>query len=204
MSRVQVVENPRKRRRKSRRSLSAAQIAAGFGGRGRMRGRVSRKRRRNPLMASLAANPRRRRRSTRWRYRNPSLGGLNFKGILGTVMAGAFVAGGIFAVRQAPALIAKATGWQPTNIWLQTGVKLAVGIGGGMLLKQFIGQRNAEGFTAGAVGLAVYDLANELFLKNMGLGSYVETPTYVPSLSGYEQGNPPGMFGTSVVPEMAI
>lgn len=202
MSRIQVVENPRRKRRKSRRSLSAAQIAAGFGGRGRMRGR---KRRRNPLMASLAANPRRRRSGRRRRYSNPSLGGFKFGGILGQVMAGVSVAAGIFAVRQAPALITKATGWTPTNIYLQTGVKLAVGIVGGMLVKKVLGEKNAQGFTAGAVGMALYDLANEVILRPAGLGSYVETPTYVPSLSGYETGNPPGMFGNgAIVPEMAV
>ena len=200
MRTIPVVENPRKRK-KGRKGYSAAQLAAGFGGK---RGMSRRARRRNPMMlSSLAANPSRRRKRSYRRYRNPS--GFSGSRIMSQVMSGVSVAAGIFAANQAPNLVKRFVPQVPGGVFVDSGIKLLVGIAGGMLLKRFAGARFAENFTAGAVGVAVYDLANHFVLTPMGLGDYMNTPTYIPSLSGYQSIPAPGMSGMGqTVSEMAV
>lgn len=103
MSDILVVENPRRKSRKRRRTYTAKQRAYGFGG-GKRRKTTRRRRsyRRNPSLAVLSGNPRRRR-SYR---RNPSfgLGGL-FKGF--DFMSGLWAATGIIGSNVVPNMVKK-------------------------------------------------------------------------------------------------
>ena len=212
MPQIQLVENPR---RKKRRRYSAKQLAAGFGGkRYRTRGR---KRHRNPALATLAANPRRRfrayRKSHRRRYSNPS-GGF-FSGITNMVdlKGAAFIGGGILAAKVGPGLVAKVWPGVPTEGFgktlVQAGSVLLIATGVKAFLKS---SQGAHQIAIGGLGYILYDLANQYVLPNIGMagladdGNYVTT-TEMEELSGYQpSGTPLSAYipSQSRMPEMAL
>ncbi len=161
MNVVEVVENPRKRRK--RRSYTAKQRAAGFGGKRRRsspRQRPRRRPRRNPGL-SVLANPRRRRRSRGYtvrhtvrRRRNPALGGL-----FGTVdlQAVLFVTGGALGVKILPGIVRR---WFPMlpayglgGMAVRAGTVLLLGMGAKMLTGSK--QRATQVVTGGLAVLAL-------------------------------------------------
>jgi len=205
---VPVVENPRRSRR--RRSYSAKQRAAGFGGKRSMRRPQarsrSRSRRRNPALATLS-NPRTRRRRSYTTYktyrrhysykrrRNPFLGGLTSMLDLSTA---ASVAGGIVVSRLTPGLIAKVWPGVP-----RVGLPgMAVRLGGVLMvafgMRSLLGARYnrvTAGIVAGGIGYMLYELADQYLLPAVGLSgigynSYVtEGDLRGMGLSGYRVPN---------------
>jgi len=195
---IPIVENP------TRRKLTRKQLAAGFGGKRRMSAK-----RRNPGLATLAANPRRRRKSGRRstsrsrsyykpisgraytrhyrRRRNPSFGGL-----FGTIdlTFAASVAGGLVVADMAPGLIRKVWAGVPTTGFGGTAVRLGstilVATGVGYFLKS---KSVPVGMVAGAIGYELYVLANQYLLPSLGLsgvGDYMTTgELYRMGISGY-------------------
>lgn len=178
MPNIPIVENPRRRRRHSRR-LTPAQLRAGFGGKSHMSG-GRRHRRRNPALMSLAGNPRRRRRHHRRsaggftvrhsivRRRNPGmLGGItkyfDLKGA-------AYVAGGIILARSGPKMIQKVWAGAPTTgiglYALQLGSAVVGAVAVRMLLKS---EKGAEQVATGGIGYVLYSLANDYVLPKIGL-----------------------------------
>lgn len=174
MATIPVVENPRRRRR---RRLTAKQLAYGFGGkkyRTRKRGR-----RRNPGLASLAANPRRRRRSggysvahvIRRRRRNPSggfLGGLGLGGF--DLMSAAWVGVGAVGSTMVPGLVRKfwpalpAAG--PMGYLVRAGGTFATAYAVKMVTKS---PKNFQLVMAGGLGLIFVDLFRQYVAPMVGL-----------------------------------
>ena len=195
MNVVEVVENPRKRRK--RRSYTAKQRAAGFGGK-RRRSSPRRRPRRNPGL-SVLANPRRRRRrvsrgyavTRRRRYRNPALGGL-----FGTVdlQAVLFVTGGALGVKILPGIVRR---WFPTlpayglgGMAVRAGTVLLLGMGAKMLTgsKQRATQVVTGGlavlaleawdlYGAPMLGLSGYEYASGREIQDViGMNGFTSTP----------------------------
>jgi len=184
MSRIEIVENPRRRRK--RRTYTAKQRAYGFGGGRRRRSRkraVSaaprfRRRRRNPGLMTLG-NPRRYR-----RRRNPGfLGGRG--GLLGMVdlQTSAYVAAGAVAPKVLLGFVRK---WWPalpstgvTGYAVNVGAVLAVGMGVKMMFKS---SARAQQVVAGGIAMLMVEAFNQYAGPALGLSGYYRRPTY---LSGY-------------------
>ena len=187
---IPVVENPRRKKRRTRRKLSAKQIAAGFGGKRHMttkrRKTKSRKvtRRRNPSLAALA-NPRRRVR----RRRNPGIGKISN---IFNIKLATGVAIGLFApniiVNQVKSRFFAAL---PNTGLTGTAVRIGAAIVASYATKRFLKQSEiAKGIIAGAVGFELYQMAQTYLLPKLGLSG---VNTYYPtsdaaSLNGYESG----------------
>lgn len=177
--RVQVVENPRRRRRgrgRRRGTLTAKQLAAGFGGKGRMsggssRGRKSRRRSvRNPFLGVV--NPRRSRRS-----RNPGLlGGLgSFGGF--DLESALYVGVGAIVPKYLLGFAAARMPMIPTTGMVGYAVRgVAVWVtafGAGKLLKS---QKAKSMIMAGGLGMIMVDLFKDYVAPRLGitgLGEYV-------------------------------
>lgn len=173
MATIPVVENPRRRRR---RRLTAKQLAYGFGGkkyRNRKRGR-----RRNPGLASLAANPRRRRRSRGYsvahvvrRRRNPRggfLGGLGLGGF--DIMSAAWVGVGAVGSTMVPGLVRRF--WPalpaggPMGYLVRAGGTFATAYAVKMVTKS---PKNFQLVMAGGLGLIFVDLFRQYVAPMVGL-----------------------------------
>lgn len=173
MQTIPIIENPRRRRRRSRRNLTPRQLAAGFGGKGRMKRKTHR--RRNPGLMSIAANPSRRRsrrRSTvsgyrRRHYRNPSFNRI-FGGI--DLAFAASAAGGIILGKAAPGLIQKAWPTVPVTgfggMAVRVGSVLAASFVAGKFLRM---PKVASGLIAGEIAYELYLLANQYLLPSLGM-----------------------------------
>lgn len=193
---LEVVENPRRRRR-----LSRKQIAAGFGGK---RKRTRTRRRRNPAMATYttAENPRRRRRSAvrssyrrrSRRSRNPGmLGGfgsmLDFNSLL-------WMAGGAVAVKMAPRFVKMVWPGMPTTGITGKAVQAGLAFGLSMLIRQFVGRKQAQDVLNGGLVVTLVELLNENVLPMIGLSDYTYlTPEEMAPLGGmsdyiYDVGTP--------------
>lgn len=189
MSRIPVVQNPRRRRR----TLTAKQKAAGFGGKSNMRRKrkTTRRRRRNPGLATLAANPRRRRRSYRAparrktyrRRRNPGLGGMMGLVNMPLILA---VTGGLVTAHMAPGLLRRFWTTAPTEGLTGTAIRIGSAVIVGLGVKAvFRSNQLAVGVVAGAIGYEVFN-----FIQGYipGLGTYV-TNDEMAQLSEYVQGD---------------
>jgi hypothetical protein len=210
MATIPVVENPRRKRR-SRRGLSAAQKRAGFGGRAAMRrskGRKSTKRRRtrrrNPgrSMVTYTSNPRRRttrRRSysapaRRYRRRrNPGLmSGIDFKSVL-------FIGGGTIWTEVGPSLVGKFWKGMPRTGFTGLAVKAGVTIAGGVAVKMITKStaRQNQFIIGGLVGILVdlYRMYAVPLLQSQGLeglnglGGYISKREVmrIPGVAGYRR-----------------
>ena len=165
---IPIVENPRRRRRVG---YTAKQLAAGFGGKGRMAGSRRRRRYHNPPLMTLG-NPRRRSRrhyagSFRRRYhrrRNPA-------GLAGMfdVQTGLYVGAGILSTSVVPRLVARFAPQIPTTGLPGLGVKLASGFAASYVVKMFVGAHRAQQVMAGALGSVVVELANTYLLPKLGI-----------------------------------
>lgn len=191
---IPIVENPRKRRRHR---LTAAQLAAGFGGKRHMSGKRHRRRyRRNPALATLAAaNPRRRRRHRRFGVRhtvyrrNPAfLGGItNMIDLKGA----AYVAGGIILAKAAPKLIQKVWSGAPQEGMMVHVERIALTLAGAYAVKTFLkSPTGAHQIAVGGLGYVLYDLANQFLLPQVGLSGLTQddwvTTNDIRELSGYQ------------------
>lgn len=170
MSTIEVVENPRRKRR--RRKLSRKQIAAGFGGKRR---RTVRRRRRNPALASLG-NPRRRtyrRRRPRYtvtgiarrRRRNPSFGPLGVD-----LTAAVYIGIGMFGSEMLPRFAKKAWAGLPTVGPMGYLVKAASAVAVGFGVGQLTNRRNGQLAAAGGLALIMVDLFRQYVAPRIGLG----------------------------------
>lgn len=175
MPTLPVVENPRGKKRRRNRPLTAAQKAAGFGGRAAKNGRKTKRRktakrrssaqksyraRRNPTLATMR-NPKRRR-----RYRNPALpqiGGIN-------IQDAAFVAGGIIGTKMAPGLIAKVWPEVPREgfggMAVKAGATVLLGMATQMLTKS-TARRNQV--VAGGIAALLVDIWDMYAAPKLGL-----------------------------------
>ena len=212
MPNIPYVENPRRRRRRAR-HLSAAQLAAGFGGK---RYRKSRSRRRNPGIGILAANPRRRRHhrlaNPRRHYRrgsNPSMFGgvtgyLDFKGA-------AYIAGGILLAKTGPKLLLKVWPGAPQTGLGLYGVQLGCAVAGAVAVKMILKSSDgAHKVAVGGIGYVLYQLANDYLLPSVGLSGLSDSGRYVTTneiqqMSGY-QAAPVAMSGyqSNAMPELSL
>jgi len=177
---IPVVENPRRRRRRGRRHLTAKQLSYGFGGK-------RHRRRRNPELATLLANPRRRRRSRRAylanprrrgrrRYHNPSF--LSTSMI--DVKSALYVGGGILAAKIAPGLLVKVWAGAPTSGFGKSAVELAGGFAAATVVKMVTKSSSAANLImAGAFGYVLYDMANQYLLPKIGLAGLGDDSSYV-------------------------
>lgn len=172
---VQVVENPRKRRR-GHKGYTEKQLAAGFGGRSRM-STTRRHRRRNPALATLsgvAGNPRRRHRRRRSlgayrsyrRHRNPFLG---LPGI--DLMSVVYVTAGVIGSKAVPnMLITKIWPGMPTSGLtyqaVRAGSVLALGYGINKILKA---PKAGNLIMVGGLAAIFYDLFQEYVAPKIGL-----------------------------------
>ena len=182
MPKVEVLENPHRRKR-GRRHLSAKQLAYGFGGK-RYRTRNAKRRRRNPTIAALAGNPRRRRTHRRHgsfsvrhviRRRNPGmLGGITkFVDVKGAL----YVAGGILIARTGPKLIGKVWAGAPTSGIGLYVMQLASAIAGAMAVRFALkSEKGAEQVATGGIGYVLYQLANDYVLPQIGLSGFAAPP----------------------------
>lgn len=179
---IPVVENPRRRRR--RHGFTAAQLAAGFGGRSAMSGRRRRRhsrRRRNPALAtySLAGlNPRRRRRHSvrvrrigrRRHYRNPNMMGFGTLFSMHNLTFAGGVAVGITVGKLAPSQIARVWPGVPTTGFGGTAVRLGGVVLASFLVKKFLKMPAlANGMIVGELGYEFYQLASEYVFPKIGL-----------------------------------
>lgn len=155
--------NPRRRKRRRGRKRNA--LASNP--RRRRRSRARSRRRRNPI----AMNPRRRRKSYRRRRRNPAL---TMRGLgLPISIKGALplaVTGGAAAVVAsiAPGLA------RVQSPWAQIGVKVAVGVGGGIILGKTVGREHGKIWMIVSGSLIVADLLKKYVLGRImpGMGDY--------------------------------
>jgi len=176
---VEVVENPR---RKRRRRYTAKQRSYGFGGKRRAR-RTRPRRRRNPGLSVLAGNPKRRTRRVRRarrtvrgyvvprrRRRNPALGGL-----FGTIdfQAVLFVTGGALGVKVLPGMVQRWFPMLPTagmmGMAVRAGTVLLLGVGTKMLTNSK--QRATQVVTGGLAVLAL-EAWDTWAAPMLGLGEY--------------------------------
>jgi hypothetical protein len=203
MGQLLLVNPKRRKARKGRRSLSAKQVAAGFGGGGKRRKRARRSR------ASLHVNPKRRRGSKRRRlHRNPrraSAGGRGMIGqakslLTGNLMPAAFGAAGALAVDIAWAAA-------PIPVGIKGGamaplVKIAGAVALGALVSKFANKRFGQAMVAGYLTVTAYDMAKKLVAKMVptlplseypyDLG-YMQTGQFIPDQSmGAYLGAPEG------------
>ncbi len=181
MPNVTYVENPRRPKKSSqRRTLTAAQRAAGFGGRAAMSrkanprrrskshtkwGRVkSHTRRVNPTLAAWAVNPRRRRRRNPGLLSGlPGLPGLNLKAV-------AFTAGGAIITRMAPALIEKVWPGVPRTGLMGHAVKIGAAFALSMGVKAVMKDTAAANqVLIGGLAVAVMDIYDEYVAPKLGL-----------------------------------
>lgn len=206
MPTVSIVENPK-------RGLSAKQLRAGFGGKRRMtaKKRSRSRKRRNPALATLAANPRKRKkrsytqpRKTTRRRRNPALGGLGKMLNLNLAFS---VGTGIVAAHVAPGLLRKvwpgapSTGLAGTAVRIGSVVLIATGV-------RMVTKKNAfaAGIIAGGVGYELYRLADQYLLPTLGLYGPDDIQMTVPELeaigvAGY-QPTPDRLSGYQVTDEV--
>ena len=189
MSTIEIVENPRRKKR-GRRRLSRKQIAAGFGGKRRKTTR-RRPRRRNPAMAALG-NPKRRRRSYRVshrvtrRRRNPGLGMLGID-----LSAAMWVAAGMFGTQTLPGLVRRYAwaGLPSTGI---TGhlVKAASAVALGFGIGKLTNRRNGSLAAAGGLAMVMVDLFKEHVAPMIGLSGldygYSGNLPDIADVAGYE------------------
>jgi len=181
MPTIEVIENPRRRRR---RKLTAKQLAAGFGGKRKM---TTSRKRRNPGLATIAANPRRRRKSYghrnprryKRRHRNPMLGGVTGFTKLISIKSAVSVGVGITTAHLAPNLIGKVWAGAPTTgiggAAVRMGTVLVLGTGVKMLMKD---NQVAMGIVAGGIGYEVYKFLAENVVPKIGFLSgyqYIDT-----------------------------
>lgn len=160
---VEVVENPRKRRR-ARRRMSAKQRKY-FG-----------RRRSNPAL-SMVTNPRRSRRRSRRRsvarrrFSNPSfLGGMpDLNSLL-------WMSGGAVATKMAPRLIANFWPAVPTTGIMGKLVQAGAAVALSQVVKMVAGQKAAREVLNGGLVLTVSELISENLIPMLGLSG----------LSGYE------------------
>jgi len=160
---VEVVENPRKRRR-ARRRMSAKQKKY-FG-----------RRRSNPTLATVA-NPRRRRSRSRRRsvarrrFSNPSfLGGMpDLNSLL-------WMSGGAVATKMAPRLIANFWPAVPTTGIMGKLVQAGAAVALSQVVKMVAGQKAARDVLNGGLVLTVSEVISENLIPMLGLNG----------LSGYE------------------
>lgn len=194
MEYVDLVENPRRRRsRRGGRSLTAKQLAAGFGGKSHMRRKT--RRRRNPALATLTGNPRRRRRRShsspvprhRRRYSNP----IGLKGITSmlNLRAAIGVGGGLYISKSAPGWLRKAWPGAPVSPYVDYGARVAAVLAAALILKKVRQPAIAAGVVAGGVGVILYELATDYLLPKdtTALSGYYARPALEapPALGGY-------------------
>lgn len=177
---IPIVENPVKRKR---RKWTARQKAAGFGGktgmaRKRTRKRTTRRKRRNPALATYVVNPRRRRsvrrrstvRTYRRRRRNPGMGKI---GAMLNLRMALSVGAGILTAKVGPGLLQKVWAGAPTTgiggHAVRIGTVMLVGMGVKMVTRS---NQFAGGVVAGGIGYILFDLANEYILPKIGLSGY--------------------------------
>lgn len=202
---VPVVEN--KDRRRGRRKLTARQKAAGFGGRAAMRsGRLRRRTRRNPPLATISNRSQRRssRRSYSRRRRSPSRSFLGGIGSMLRLDMALSVAGGIFVGRFLPGWLAKVWPQVPQTGLAATAIRLGGVIGAGYVTSRVLRQpKLASGIVIGGVALVMFELAAQYVLPAVGLTGYTNryvtrkeledlglrgyrVPQRDPSLAGYQ------------------
>jgi hypothetical protein len=172
---VQIVENGRKH--KKRRTYTAKQRAAGFGGK-KHRKSGSRKPKRSASTSTLTPNRRHHRYqatgSRRWhrRHRNPSGGGLFGLPIPGIdLKAAAYIGAGMLSTRLVPNLVAKVWPGIPRTGYMGYAVDAGCGILTGMAVKLLTKNSAAAGqVVAGALGMVLFNVFNnELAPKIPGL-----------------------------------
>jgi hypothetical protein len=177
---IEIVENP-KRRRKSRKR------------RPKTTKRRTIRRRRNPVVATLS-NPRRRRRTVKRRTyrkrRNPKFG---LGGLINLQGAGA-VAAGFITARMAPNLISKVWPGVPTtgplSYLVRAGATILVAYGIKTLTRK---TDLAKALATGGLGYILYDVANTYLLPKIGLSGLADDGPYMTmseldriGVSGYE------------------
>ncbi len=177
MTVIKVVENPRRKGR-SRRTYSAKQRQAGFGGKRRMSGRKSTsrrttRRRRNPMMAALG-NPRRRRTyhkrprytvtgvSRPRRRRNPRLGPFSFN-----LMTAVWIGTGVLSTEIVPRVVKRFWAGIPTSGPAGYLVKAGVAFGSGMIVGKFSNKQNGALVTAGGLAMIFVDLFRQYALPKI-------------------------------------
>lgn len=207
MPTLPVVENPRRKKRRSAK-YTRKQVLAGFAGKtaqARARGRrgtttrrtstrktvsVRRNPRQNPTMATIT-NPRR-------RYRNPAIpgiGGINFQDA-------AFVAGGIVGTKVGPGLIAKVWPGVPregiSGMAVKAGVTVILGMATQMLTKSTV-RRNQV--VAGGIAILLVDLWDMYAAPALGLsGISGYSPAVTTSALRRIAYNNPGIAGYNTQP----
>ena len=182
--RVDVVENPRRKRRK----LTAKQKRAGFGGK-----RSMRRRRRNPALATLS-NPRRRRSRRpvrrrvvrRRRRRNPGL--LGFKGF--DLRLAMMVGIGISSAEIVPNVVRKFWPAVPTAGPMGYAVKAGAAVVAAFGTKMVTGkQSDFEAVIAGGFGSLLVGAFNEYVMPMMpglnGLAGPYVYPDQLTDVAGY-------------------
>lgn len=172
MAMYQVLNPRRRRRRKATRAHA--------------RKRTRRRRRRNPVQYLL--NPRRRRshrRAHRRRFRhNPGLGGLSLRSL--PIMEAVFVTAGVIGTNVGAGY---AAGMLPPALqsgWGKTAVKAGIAVAAPLLLKRFIGGKNAKMLALGGFVSVVGDVIHNLAPTLPGLAG---VSAY--AMTGYE-GAPAG------------
>lgn len=199
MPNVPIVENPRRRKSRRRRTLTAAQKRAGFGGKAAMTrnrsGRKSKSRRRNPSLMSLS-NPKKRtrvvhvvkRNARRRRYRNPAFAGLDVQSAL-------WVGGGLAWTDMAPGLISKVWPGVPRTGLMGHLVKAGAAVGGGMAVKMLTkNTARANQFMTGGLAWVLFGLYREFIAPKLGLSGLGSMRGYVPAseIRRITQGNGAG------------
>lgn len=173
MEMIEVVENPRRRRRR----YTALQRAYGFGGRPARRRR--RARRRNPALATLAGNPRRRRRSygayrVRRAYRrrhNPRFAGVDLGAVLWVGLGG-------FGSRAVPRLVQKFYPALPTTGIMGYLIRAGGAFASAYAVRMVTRSPRAFGLVlTGGLGLIVLDLLVEQVAPHIGLAGLAQDDT---------------------------
>lgn len=174
MPEIPIVVNPKRRRRKPRRSKKGRFVSMPKKRRTtRRRPRKTTRRRRNPTLARVR-NARRRptRRTYRRRRRNP---GKKMFGFL-DIKAAMFVGAGAIGVRMMPGFLAKVVPQVPT-----TGIGgLAVKAGSAALLgyaaNMITTRANAAQVANGAMAMVLVEVFNQYVAPQIGLGGFVRRP----------------------------
>jgi hypothetical protein len=190
MAMIEVVENPRRHRR---RHYTAKQRSYGFGG----RRRHYRRRRNEPILASLSGNPRRRSRRRSYgvrhvvyrRRRNPDL----FRGF--DLMAGVWVGVGAIGSTMIPSFLRRVIPQIPFTGPLVYGVRL-----GGAWATSFLvnmvtkNRRSANLAFSGGVAMILVDAFREYVAPRLGLSGLGNDQDFVltrelqdalPTMGGY-------------------
>lgn len=180
MTRIPVVENPRKRRR----SYTAKQRSYGFGGRRRPRSAPRRgRRRRNPPILAALANPRRRRRRPGSRYyvshsirrrRNPNV----LKGF--DLMAGLWVGVGAIGSTAIPGLVKRFVPQIPYTGPVAYLVRLGGTAATAFAIKYITKDRRAPSLVwAGGLSLIFVDLFRQYLAPRLGLSGLGQEGDFV-------------------------